>query len=126
MLLGWIFVQFKENYIHYDSIRRSNIYIQFQGMTESRIWEGHFWSKSSSKCMFLILFLNEFKVSNCLTLIYRLDYNTEPKWLALFSKTNIVESCDSAQQQMAFTKVFVLNHSYIRVLDIFNAILKYA
>ena len=95
-------------------------------MTESRIWEGHFWSKSLSKSMFLILFLNEFKVSNCLTLIYRLDYNTEPNWLALFSKTNIVESCDSAQQQMVFTKVFVLNHNYIRVLDIFNAILKYA
>ena len=29
--------------------------------------------------MFLVLFLNEFKVSNFLTLVCRIDYNTEPK-----------------------------------------------
>ena len=76
--------------------------------------------------MFLVLFLNEFKVSNFLTLVCCIDYNTEPKWPALFSKTNIVEPCASAQQKLALTEVFVLNHSYLRVLDIFNVILKYA
>ena len=70
--------------------------------------------------MFLILFLNKFKVFDCLTHVSLLDYNIEPKWLALFSKSNIVEPCASAQQQLASTEVFVLNHSYIRVSDIFN------
>ena len=64
--------------------------------------------------MFLILFLNKFKVFDCLTHVSLLDYifilsdyNIEPKWLALFSKSNIVEPCASAQQQLASTEVFV-------------------
>ena len=40
--------------------------------------------------MFLILFLNKFKVFDCLTHVSLLDYNTGPKLLALFSKSNIV------------------------------------